>query len=173
MAEDFEQMLTGGHPNSLGRTLEVVETVLADHSRFNELFRCYQSEDEVVRLRTSSAIKRVEAEVQALLIPYIDRLLNEVSTIDQASTQWTLAQLFLRLQVHLSGAQRNHAVKIMQHNLVHSNDWIVLNATMETLWKWCKSDIELRDWLRPELERLTSDRRKSVARRATKYINTL
>ena len=28
MIEDFESMLTGGHPNSLGRTLEVVNAVL-------------------------------------------------------------------------------------------------------------------------------------------------
>ena len=29
-AEAFESMLTGGHPNSLGRTLEVVERILGD-----------------------------------------------------------------------------------------------------------------------------------------------
>jgi hypothetical protein len=29
----FESMLTGGHPNLLGRTLEVVELVLADAKR--------------------------------------------------------------------------------------------------------------------------------------------
>ncbi len=31
--EDFEIALSGGHPNSLGRTLEVVDVVLADRSR--------------------------------------------------------------------------------------------------------------------------------------------
>ena len=29
----FREMLAGGHPNSLGRTVEVVEIVLADQSR--------------------------------------------------------------------------------------------------------------------------------------------
>ena len=43
--QNFEEMLTGGHPNSLGRTKEVVEIVLADHSRFEELYRCYTSVD--------------------------------------------------------------------------------------------------------------------------------
>ena len=57
--ESFEQMLTGGHPNSLGRTIEVVEIVLADRERLEELYRCYFSNDEVVRLRTSNGMKRV------------------------------------------------------------------------------------------------------------------
>ncbi|MEM8540860.1 MAG: hypothetical protein AAGF25_07880, partial [Pseudomonadota bacterium] len=57
--EDFRAMLTGGHPNSLGRTLEVVELVLASPDRMEELYQCYFSEGEIVRLRTSNAIRRV------------------------------------------------------------------------------------------------------------------
>lgn len=59
MAEDFEAVLTGGHPNSLGRTVEVVDVVLADRAKLAQLYACYFSEDEVVRLRFSSAMKRV------------------------------------------------------------------------------------------------------------------
>jgi len=84
--EAFESMLTGGHPNSLGRTLEVVDSVLADKTRLEELFRCYFSGDEIVRLRTSSAIKRVTIERPEWLEPYLDRLLKEITQIDQAST---------------------------------------------------------------------------------------
>lgn len=39
--ESFEVMLTGGHPNSLGRTVAVVELVLADRGRLGELYDCY------------------------------------------------------------------------------------------------------------------------------------
>jgi len=53
---DFEKRLKGGHPNSLGNTIEVVEEVLAKNDLFNELFNCYFSNDEVVRLRTSNAM---------------------------------------------------------------------------------------------------------------------
>lgn len=91
-------MLSGGHPNSLGRTDEVVELVIAQPARFKELFHCYQSDDAVVRLRTSSAMKRVEAANHALLIPWIDRFIDEIGALDQASAQWTLAQLFVRLE---------------------------------------------------------------------------
>ena len=58
----FEARLSGGHPNSLGDTVKVVEEVLKQPKRFKELFDCYLSDDEVVRLRTSNAMKRREGE---------------------------------------------------------------------------------------------------------------
>ena len=55
--KNFEQRLTGGHPNSLGNTIEVVNEVLKDEKLFDELFNCYFSRDEIVRLRVSNAMK--------------------------------------------------------------------------------------------------------------------
>lgn len=57
--KNFETRLQGGHPNSLGNTIEVVNEVLAENALFNELFECYFSPDEIVRLRTSNAMKRI------------------------------------------------------------------------------------------------------------------
>lgn len=170
---DFEQRLTGGHPNSLGNTLEVVEEVFEDHSLFDELFNCYFSNDEVVRLRTSNAVKRVCKAQKHVLIPYIDRLLTEIAVIDQASTQWTLANLFDLLSKEMSSAQKDRAEEIMKNNLANHQDWIVLNNSMETLGKWSKKDETLKAWLLPHLKRLSADDRKSVAGRADKLLKTL
>ena len=38
MENIFEQMLKGGHPNSLGRTLEVVKIIINDREKLSELF---------------------------------------------------------------------------------------------------------------------------------------
>ena len=173
MPEKLENMLTGGHPNSLGRTVEVVELVLSDPNRFEELFRCYKSKDEVVRLRTSSAMKRVEAERHALLVPYIDRFIGEIGQLDQPSAQWTLAQLFDRLSADLDQDQKTAATALMKRNLQEHDDWIVLNTTIETLSKWAGKDDALASWLRPPLERLSTDSRKSVANRASKKLKAL
>ncbi|MEM9523659.1 MAG: hypothetical protein AAF982_06655, partial [Pseudomonadota bacterium] len=163
VAEAFEDMLTGGHPNSLGRTVEVVDQVLADPDRFEEVFGCYRSDDPVVRLRTSSAMKRLEARKPDLLIPHIDRFIKEVGALNQASAQWTLARLFGRLCGDMNERQRAAALKIMKRNLSDHDDWIVLNETIETLAAWAAKDPVLTKWLRPHLERLSSDGRKSVA----------
>lgn len=167
---NFEAMLTGGHPNSLGRTLEVVEAVLADRSRFKELYQCYFSSDEVVRLRVSNAVKRVTIEHPEWTMEFIDGLQSEVAAIDQASTQWTLALLFDLLRPQLSPAQRERALEIMKGNLAHHSDWIVLNNSMKVLGRWAKEDPKLARWLQPHAERLVHDERKSVASNARKLL---
>ena len=170
MAETFEAMLTGGHPNSLGRTIEVVDTVLADPDRFDELFACYRSDDPVVRLRVSNAMRRVEAERHDLLVPYIEKFISEIGALDQPSAQWTLAKLFEALEPDMTPQQRAAAQAIMQRNLAEHDDWIVLNNTMEALFVWSAGDAGLRGWLKPHLERLSKDNRKSVASRAKKLL---
>lgn len=170
MTERFEAMLSGGHPNSLGRTLEVVDAVLADRARLVQLYECYFSEDEVVRLRVSSALKRVTIEHPEWTIEFMDGLQSDVAAIDQPSIRWTLALLFDLTRELQSAAQRTRSVAIMKHNLAHHDDWIVLNNSMEVLHEWSLDDPELAGWLTPHLERLIHDRRKSVARRATRLL---
>jgi hypothetical protein len=166
--ETFEAMLTGGHPNSLGRTVEVVNLVLADQGRLRELIDCYQSTDAVARLRTSSALKRVDDEQHTWILPFMDELIDDVGNLDQASAQWTLAQLFLRFTSELSAEQRQRSEVLMKRNLAKSDDWIVLISTLETLAQWAVPDHKLRKWLEPHVSRLAKDSRKSVARRAIK-----
>jgi hypothetical protein len=166
--QNFEERLTGGHPNSLGNTLAIVEEVLANEAYFPELFNCYFSTDEVVRLRTSNAMKRICKAKKSILLPYIPRLLNEIAQIDQASTQWTLAQLFGMLTNNMSHDQRQQATAILKRNLANHGDWIVLNQTMETLTNWAMDDAALKDWLLPHLHRLSNESRKSISKKAVK-----
>ena len=168
---NFEQRLTGGHPNSLGNTVEVVEEVLENRELFDELFHCYFSQDEIVRLRVSNAMKRICREDKTFLVPYIDRFLTDIAAINQASTQWTLANLFLYLQKEMSPDQKTSAKEIMKRNLINHDDWIVLNNSMETLGQWSKKDNSLKEWMLPQLKRLSQDPRKTVAKRATKFLN--
>lgn len=173
MTTEFEAMLTGGHPNSLGRTLEVVALVLADHTRLEALYQCYFSPDEVVRLRTSNAFKRLWREHPDWLLPYIDRFLNDIAPIRQASTQWTLAQLFYELDDRLTPAQREQAMEVVKHNLTTWDDWIVLNQSLEALAHWARTNADLKSWLRPQAERLAQDQRKSVAKKASQVLKKL
>lgn len=171
--ESFETMLTGGHHNSLGRTIEVVDIILEDQSRLEELYQCYFSLDEVVRLRVSNAFRRVTTEQPDWFEPYIDKFLNEISKINQPSTQWTMAKLMQMMDARLTDAQLAQAKTVLKTNLTSYTDWIVLNNTMETLTDWAKEDEDLKEWLLPHLQTLTTDERKSVAKRANKFLKVL
>ncbi len=165
---DFEAALSGGHPNSLGRTDEVVAIVLADRARLDHLYRCYLSDDELVRLRVSSAMKRVTIAQPEWIMDFIDGLQSDVAAIDQASTQWTLALLFDLVADRLTPEQRGRAIEIMQNNLANHTDWIVLNNSMKVLGKWARDDADIAVWLTPHAHRLATDGRKSVASNARK-----
>jgi len=170
---DFEERLTGGHPNSLGNTVAIVEEVLDNPSQFGDLFSCYFSKDEVVRLRVSNAMKRICKERPDLLIPYLDRFLTEIAQIEQASTQWTLATLFDWLWTDMSDHQQKKALDIGKRNLESWSDWIVLNTTMDFLGKRATADQDMRQWFGDQLQRLVTDDRKSVAKKAGRWRSQL
>ncbi|WP_114521050.1 hypothetical protein [Altererythrobacter sp. ZODW24] len=171
MTETFEIMLMGGHPNSLGRTVEVVDHVLAEPARLEELFVCYSSEDDVVRLRVSSAMKRVEVARHDLLLPYIDRFIDQIGQLDQPSAQWTLAILFEKLRPDMTASQESSSLALLKRNLAENDDWIVLNTTMDVLARWSKGNAALSGWFAPHLKRLAKDPRKSVSKKAAKLMS--
>jgi hypothetical protein len=173
MRESFEQMLIGGHPNSLGRTLEVVDLILKDKTLVAELIDTYSSSDEVVRLRVSNALKRICKEHPDWVYPYTDILLSKIAKINQASTQWTLATIFRLLSPSLTTDQKDLAIQHLKHNLDTYSDWIVINTTMETLFEWSKNDPILAKWLIPRLKKFQKDSHKSISGRATKYLTAL
>lgn len=166
-------MLAGGHPNSLGQTVEVVETVLVDPDRLPELMDCYKSDDEVVRLRTSSAIKRVFKARPEWFDDWADHLLDEVSNLDQPSAQWTQAQIFLEHGARMSASQFEKAKDILVHNLLNKDDWIVLNMTMKTMQAWSADHHDLVPRIEARIVELADDKRRSVANTARKMLKQL
>lgn len=169
----FEAQLSGGHPNSLGNTVAVVEEILKNKKKLKNLYDCYQSEDEVVRLRVSSAMKRVCIVKPEWVADYLDGLLSDISQIDQASTKWTLAILFRLLDNLMNATQRKKAIQIMKTNLINDKDWIVQNTTAESLEHFSINDKNLKKWLMPELTKMIKSKHKSVAHRAAKILNNL
>ncbi|MFK8013946.1 MAG: hypothetical protein AB8G17_00720 [Gammaproteobacteria bacterium] len=172
MSETFIQMLNEPR-NSLGRTEEVVAIVLKDHGRIDELYACYFQPDEWVRLRTSSSFKRIWRADVELFKPFIDRFVKNVSQIDQPSVQWTFSQMCLDLGDHLTSRQVASATKTMRTYLSDSTDWIVQNTTIEALATWAVDDPRLKKWLLPVLRQFAKSDKKSVARRAAKWIDKL
>lgn len=173
MKLQYEEILKGGHPNSLGNTLKVVKEIKKDKNKLKDLIDTYSSEDEVVRLRVSNALKRITIEHPVWTYRYIDRIISEISKIDQASTQWTISILFKLMGEMMKDDERQKAIEIMKKNLTASKDWIVINMTMETLFLWSKEETSLQKWLKPKLENFSRDKHKSIANRAKRYIEEL
>lgn len=171
MSESFKDMLAvGGKLNTLGRAEEIVQIVLADRSRLDELFECLFNDDAWIRMRAVDALEKVCRVHPEWLSPYIDQLLHEVAAIDQASIQWHLAEMFRK--VELSPSKRQQAIDIMKRNIAkNSADWIVSSNTMETLAQYARSEYVTREEIIPLFKIQQTHHSKAVVKRATKLLD--
>lgn len=74
MREKFENIFSGKYPNSLERTLEVVNIILNDEGSLNSLFESYSNSDATLRLRVSNAFKRIFRQNQICLLNMLTNL---------------------------------------------------------------------------------------------------
>jgi hypothetical protein len=170
-AEEVERTLEGGDRRSLGRVDEVVEAVLARPARFDALFHCLFSADEIVRMRAADAIEKVSCSRADLLDPYREPLLSDVAEIEQPSVQWHLAQILPRLE--LSATQRERAVGLLKRNLQTYDDLFVATHSLEALTWFAEDDPALRAELVPVLREGLTSERKSMAARSRRLLTRL
>ena len=173
MKDKFKTMLSGGHPNSLGRTLEVVDIVLNNKNNLIYLFECYLSNDATVRLRVSNAFKRIFRQNPNWFAGYVDKFQILIPTLNQPSAEWTLAQLHLEFCYLLTEKQKSKAINISKEQLKNSKDWIVIIQTMNFLEKVAKEDESLRHWLLIKLDLISKDKRKTVSKKAKEIFQSL
>ena len=169
----FEQSLKGGHPNSLGNTLEVVYAVLGNTDKMEDLFLCYQSDDETVRLRTSNAFKRIFRAKPNLFNKWKHRFIKEVAEIDQPSAKWNTIQIFDKLFDQLDDKEKTQSVEICLRYLRNEEDWIDINQSLNFI----RNLLERFDFKDPKMMKLlknfVNDERKSISKNAEKLIKIL
>lgn len=128
-AEVFRE---GGKKNSLGRANEVVDAVLAEPSRLDELFDCIYDDDAWVRMRAIDSFEKVVKVRPSLAEPYVERIFSDLSKSEQSSVQWHVAQLFT--EIELSDEQKTVAIEWLKNKLKNTDvDWIVSGDCMKAL----------------------------------------
>jgi hypothetical protein len=155
-----------GKPNSLGKVPQVVRDVLRHPRKLGALFECIFHEDEWVRMRASDALEKVCAENPKLLTPLKRRIFEEMAEADQPSVQWHFAQIMSEME--LSPADVRTAVRLIKRNLERTNDWIVVNLSLETLAIFARRDRRMLRALEPMLTRYARSPHKSVRHRVKK-----
>jgi len=173
MQEPFADILkVGGKSNSLGRSQEVIESVLADHDRLDELYACLFMPDGWARMRAADAIEKVCRVNPAWIEQYTDRILTDLSTSRQPSIQWHLAQIYRQIDLTL---QQRQSVILWLENLLSTVDvdWIVSANVMDTLLYFVRSNL----YKKQNLERLIAVQQnhasKSVRKRCAKLLDEL
>ncbi|ROR90349.1 hypothetical protein [Nocardioides aurantiacus] len=169
----FSQVLqVGGRSNSLGRTAEVVDAVVAEPVRLRELLDCVHDQDAWVRMRAVDAVEKVCRVDPGRVAPYVEELLTTWTTSDQASVQWHLAQV-LR-QVRLTPAQQERAIAWLAARVVTTDaDWIVAVETMRTLLVLVDAGVVPADVVAGLVEVQRGHHSASVRRKADQFLEQL
>lgn len=173
MQESFAEMLTvGGKTNSLGRAGEVIDTVLHDAFRLEELYQCLFDEDAWVRMRAADSLEKICRLHPDWFVGFIDRFLNEFSVNTQPSIQWHLAQIYG--EVELTASQRKAAIAWLTELLSSTDvDWIVASNAMETLVHFAKKGWVSRGQVVQVLATQQDHPSKAVTKRAARLLAEL
>ena len=164
--EGFAVVLAvGGRSNSLGRVDEVVDLVLGDQRRLDELYGCFSADDAWLRMRAADALEKVCRRRPGWLSPYVDRSLEELAPSGQPSVQWHLAQIYRA--VELTSEQQRRVTDWLRELLSTTDvDWIVAANAMATLARFTEDGSFPAGDLVALLEVQQTHGSKSVRRRA-------
>lgn len=173
MKETFAEILAvGGKTNSLGRTDEVIQTVLNDKSKLEELYACTFNNDAWVRMRAMDAIEKICREHPEWILPYIDRFQSELAPSEQPSIQWHLAQIYQ--QVELMPLQKKRAITWLKGLLSNKDvDWIVSANAMGTLMQFFKDGSISKDEVAALIKVQQKHKSKAVVKKMDKYLQAL
>lgn len=166
MNQPFAAMLAeDGKKNSLGRANEVVEIVLNDPSRLNELYQTSFEADAWVRMRAIDAFEKICRVHPNWIKPYIDKIQAELSNSPQSSIQWHIAQIYT--QVELTQSQRNYAINWLKTILASKEaDWIVAANAMDALAHFTRQGFAYKSDLQAALAVQKDHKSNAVVKRA-------
>ncbi len=125
------EKLKGGDLRSIGRSDEVVRDILNEPTLFNEVFEGILSNDPLIRMRSADAIEKVSSIKPSYLQPYKNRLIDEVSQIEQQEVRWHLAQMFSYIEINEHETDR--IVSLLLNYIDNDRSKIVQVNSIQTL----------------------------------------
>lgn len=171
--ENFAEILAaGGKTNSLGRSDEVIKTVLDNKDTLELLYQCLFNEDAWVRMRAIDAIEKIGRQQPQWLMPYINRFQLDLASSTQPSIQWHLAQIYRQLK--LTSKQKQAAIAWLKEVLSKPDvDWIVAVNGMKTLVEFTKDGSISRSITMPILNLHLNHKSHAVIKNARKLIDDI
>jgi hypothetical protein len=168
--ESILRKLEGGDRRSIGRVSEVVAEALSNPALFEVLFEGMLNEDPILRMRCADAVEKITAKHPTYLRPFKDRLIEEVSPINQPEVRWHVAQMFSRLE--LNGDDRKAVLEVLLGYLGDESK-IVKTFAMQALADLAAGDVSIRPQVIDLLEELTRTGSPAMKSRGRKLLGNL
>ncbi len=165
------EKLKGGDLRSIGNAEEAVSDILENPQLFAEVFDGMLNENPRIRMRAADAVEKVSRSHPEYLEPYKNRLINEVSQIEQQEVRWHVAQMFSYLE--LEETERKEIIYMLFLWIEKSKSKIVIVNSMQTLADLAEKDSALRPMIIKKLDSLIKTGSPAIVSRGRKLIKKL
>lgn len=155
-----------GDMRTTGKSDEVVQEVLSDVNRFDELFAGLEDARAGVRMRSADALEKVTRVKPELLHPYVDKLINIAESASQQEVQWHIAQMFEYAPLNRAQKEKAFEILVRYYNTSRSN--IVKAFSLTALAHIAKGDPTFEKEIKALLEMASEHEAPSVRSRAKK-----
>jgi len=166
----IREMLSGGDLRSIGRVPEVLGVVEKNRGRINELVRCLECDDPVVRSRVADALEKLTARRPVLLKPFKETLLREAAGSAQQEVRWHMAQMLPRLP--LTRRQIQDVFSLLRSYL-RDRSVIVQVCALQAMFELSLKDPSLHGPVRELVEASCRTRAPALRARGRKLLSLL
>ena len=143
------EKLKGGNLRSIGKSNEVVRYILNSPALFGGVFTGLFHEDPVIRMRSADGIEKVTKVRPMYLQPYKDRLIKDVTKINQEEVCRRLAQMFSCLE--LNREEKMAVAEILCSWIDSEKSKIVIVNSLHTMAKFAKEEQGMRPVVKKDL----------------------
>ncbi len=165
----FLDMLAKGDRKEVGQAGEVASIIFETPPLLEELMDCIVNGNEKVRAHGAHALMQVGTKKPGLLNPFKDRLLAEISGIDQWEVQEQLLKILPKLD--FTPDTRDFAIDHCRGQLRHKAAF-VKTCALQALADFSRNDPKLMAETRILLEQALETGAKSMQARARKLLKT-
>lgn len=164
------QQLTGGDLRSDGDADKVARTIIDRPELLPDLIKGFESDSEIIRMRTAHAIEVISRENGVLLEEFKPKLIKCAKEDALPETRWHLAQVFGN--INLSNEEL-HVVLPILYEYLKSGTILVKSWTVVGLGNIAEKSRLFRDEILQKVAELKNDKSTAVRNRVSQTLAKL
>ena len=168
---EFKETLSGGNRTSVGEADSVIQLLLKDPSKLNEIYALFLDDDPVVAMRASYVAMRVAEQSPDSVKPFTKDLLKNLDLYVQQEVRWHIPQLLVHLD--LSKAQRIRAYEVVMNWAETDKSKIVGYYGFQAAADLAENDEQLLQDFIPRIQAANKTGAKSIQNRCKKIAKQL
>jgi hypothetical protein len=167
----FKETLSGGTRTSVGEADKVIQQLLKNATKLNEIYGLFLDEDPVVAMRASYVAMKVAEQSPQSVNPFTKDVLKNFDLYVQQEVRWHIPQLLVHME--LSKAQRKRAYEVVMSWAETDKSKIVGYYGFQAAADFAELDEQLLQDFIPRIRKANKSGAKSIQNRCKKIAKQL